>query len=103
MPPLEFGFYIVKNFKMDKILFSLLFGAPLGKNRSQGPVHTCNFDPFRIFGTMLNFFLISILRFFYSKLQDDVLRSKSSIEYILFFFQVQYLFEFNGSYDVQSI
>ena len=27
-PPLEFGFYIVRIFKMDKILFSLLFGPP---------------------------------------------------------------------------
>ena len=37
VPPLEFGFYRVKIFKMDKISFSLLFGPPLGKNRSQGP------------------------------------------------------------------
>ena len=39
VPPLEFGFYRVKIFKMDKISFSLLFGPPLGKNRSQGPVY----------------------------------------------------------------
>ena len=37
--PLELRFYRVKIFKMDKISFSLLFGPPLGKNRSQGPAY----------------------------------------------------------------
>ena len=40
VPSLEFGFYRVKFFKMDKISFPLLFGPPLGKNRSQGPGYT---------------------------------------------------------------
>ena len=37
--PLELRFYRVKIFKIGKISFFVLLGPPLGKNRSQAPVH----------------------------------------------------------------
>ena len=42
-PPLELRFYRVKIFKIGKISFFLLFGPPLGKNRSQALVYVQNF------------------------------------------------------------
>ena len=54
-PPLELRFYRVKIFKIGKISFFLLFGPPLGKNRSQGPVNEGQTFCSKIHGHIIEF------------------------------------------------